>query len=50
MDIYEGIATGKLMLWPHPISQKSVIVTELIEFPQYRAMNLLFLAGNMSDC
>jgi len=49
MDIYEGIATGKLMLWPHP-NQQSCIVTELVDFPQYRAMNLLFLAGNMSDC
>mgnify|MGYP003139233869 FL=1 len=39
------------MLWPHPLKdQQAVIVTELVEFPQYRAMNLLFLAGKMSDC
>jgi len=50
MDVKEGIATGKLMLWPHLKSQQSVIVSELIQFPQYRAMNLLFVAGNMSDC
>ena len=49
MDIYEGIATGKLMLWPHP-NQQAVFITELVDFPQYRAMNLLFLAGNMSEC
>ena len=49
MDVKEGIATGKLMLWPHP-NQQAVFITELVDFPQYRAMNLLFLAGNMSDC
>ena len=51
LDVERGIATGKLMLWPHPLKdQQAVIVTELVEFPQYRAMNLLFLAGKMSDC
>ena len=51
LDVERGIATGRLMLWPHPSKdQQAVIVTELVEFPQYRAMNLLFVAGKMSDC
>ena len=51
LDVKRGIATGKLMLWPNPLKdQQSCIITELVEIPQYRAMNLLFLAGNMSDC
>lgn len=50
LDVEEGIATGKLMLWPYPNQQSAVIITELVDFPQYRGMNLLFLAGDMSRC
>jgi hypothetical protein len=40
-DICEMVRTGQLQFWPGP---NSVIITELLEYPSYRALNF-FLAG-----
>ena len=48
IDIEQAIKNGKFMLWPHP-SKQSCFVTEIIEFPRYRAMNLIFCAGSWNE-
>jgi|ETN02SMinimDraft_2_1059926.scaffolds.fasta_scaffold52835_3 hypothetical protein len=49
IDIEQAIKNGKFMLWPHPTSKQSCFVTEIIEFPRYRAMNLIFCAGSWNE-
>lgn len=44
-DVCELVAQGKLQFWPGP---HSVIMTEILQFPRYRAVNF-FLAGGVME-
>jgi hypothetical protein len=45
-DIEEGIESGQFQLWP---ATKSIMITEVVTYPQKRIMNLLFCGGDVED-
>ena len=45
-DIECRIRDGIFLLWP---GKQSAMVTEFVEFPQMRTMNLLFCGGNYEE-
>lgn len=42
-DVCHSVSEGRLQFWPGP---NSAIITEILEYPQYRALNY-FLAGGV---
>ena len=45
-DVRQGIAKGALQLW---IGERSVAVTELVNYPQRRVLNVFLAAGEHDD-
>jgi hypothetical protein len=45
-DVEEGIKNGVFHLW---VGEKSAMITEMIEYPQLRAINLLFCGGDYEE-
>ena len=45
-DIENGIASGQFQLWP---GTKSIMITEVVRYPQKSIMNLLFCGGKMEE-
>lgn len=45
-DIEEGIAAGRLQFWPAP---EGCIVTEILQFPRRRALNVFLGGGDMDQ-
>ncbi|MBN9535027.1 MAG: hypothetical protein J0H10_16930 [Alphaproteobacteria bacterium] len=45
-DIEEGIAEGRFQFWP---GKKSAIVTEIVVYPQYKALNFFLVGGDLSE-
>ncbi len=45
-DIHDKISQGIFLLWP---GKQSVMITEFIDFPRLRAMNLLFCGGDYEE-
>tara|TARA_R110000796_G_scaffold69839_1_gene159018 strand:- start:4330 stop:4722 length:393 start_codon:yes stop_codon:yes gene_type:complete len=45
-DVEEGIKNGVFHLW---VGEKSAMITEIIEYPQLRAINLLFCGGDYKE-
>ncbi len=45
-DVEEGIKKGVFHLWT---GEKSAIITEIIEYPRLRAINLLFCGGDYKE-
>lgn len=45
-DVAEMIESGRAQLWPGP---HSAIVTEIIEYPQHRAVNFWLAGGNLAE-
>ena len=45
-DVEELIATGKAQVWP---GQDSVIVTEIISYPQAKHLHLFLAGGNLDE-
>jgi len=47
-NVREFIETGRFQLFPHH-NQQSCFVTELVIYPQSKALNLIFCAGRFED-
>ena len=45
-DIKKGVERGDLQFWP---GFSSVIITEIIQVPRYRALNLFLAGGNIPE-
>jgi len=45
-DIKRGVEKGELQFWP---GFSSVIITEIVQVPRYRALNLFLAGGNISE-
>lgn len=45
-DVRDMIAAGRVHLWP---AEKSVVLTEFVEFPQMRTCNFWLAAGDMAE-
>lgn len=45
-DICEMIYSGQLHFWPGP---KSVVITEILSYPKYSALNLFLGAGDVHE-
>lgn len=45
-DIKEGVRQGTLQFWP---GFSSVVITEVIVFPRYKALNLFLAGGNLIE-
>ena len=45
-DVRDKIGNGSFHLWPGP---KSFMVTELVVFPQNRALNIIFCGGDYQE-
>lgn len=45
-DIVAGVNEGRFQFWPGP---DSVIVTEMAEYPQHRALHFFLAGGNLPE-
>ena len=45
-DIENGIENGQFQLWP---ASESIMITEVVTYPQKRIMNLLFCGGDVEE-
>jgi hypothetical protein len=45
-DIADGVASGRFQLWPGP---HSVMITEILESPRKKAVNVFLAAGNLAE-
>lgn len=45
-DIVDGVAAGELQFWPGP---RSVIITEILTYPKYRALNFFLAGGDLLE-
>ena len=45
-DIERLIAEGKLQFWP---GKRSAVVTEILEYPQLKALNFFLVGGDLSE-
>ena len=45
-DIENGIQNGQFQLWP---ASESIMITEVVTYPQKRIMNLLFCGGDVEE-
>ena len=45
-DIEDGIENGQFQLWP---ASESIMITEVVTYPQKRIMNLLFCGGDVEE-
>lgn len=45
-DVRQGIAEGRLQYWP---GVNSAIITEIIEYPQARALHFFLAGGNLAE-
>lgn len=45
-DIVRGIEDGQLQFWPGP---NSVIITEILTYPNYRALNFFLAGGDITE-
>lgn len=50
-DVFDGLVEGRFQLWLGYIEGKldAVLVTEIVEYPQYRSCILRLVAGNIMD-
>lgn len=45
-DIADGIAQGRFQLWP---GKKAAVVTEIIQYPQSRALHFFLAGGDVNE-
>lgn len=45
-DVVAMVAAGKAQFWPGPAS---VIITEIVDYPQKRVLNIFLAAGTLSE-
>lgn len=45
-DIVRDVEDGKLQFWPGP---NSVVITEIISYPRYKALNFFLAGGKMEE-
>ena len=45
-DLENGIENGQFQLWP---ASESIMITEVVTYPQKRIMNLLFCGGDVEE-
>ena len=45
-DVCKAVSEGRLQFWPGP---NSVVITEIIEYPQYRTLNYFLAGGNLAE-
>lgn len=45
-DVRAAVAAGRMQFWP---GVKSVIITEILENPRYKALNLFLAGGNLAE-
>lgn len=45
-DVCEQITAGRLQFWPGP---RSVVVTEIIEYPRQRTLHFFLAGGHMAE-
>lgn len=45
-DIKKDVASGALQFWP---GMSSVVITEIVTVPRYKALNLFLAGGNMTE-
>ena len=46
IDIYEGLYTGSMQLWPN---KKSCLVTEIITYPKKKVLNVFLGGGDLTE-
>ena len=45
-DIKQSVVSGDLQFWP---GLSSVVITEIVRYPRYTALNLFLAGGNMDE-
>lgn len=45
-DVCKAVSESRLQFWPGP---NSVIITEILEYPQYRTLNYFLAGGNLAE-
>lgn len=45
-DVVDAVAAGQLQFWP---GKESVILTELIAYPQYKQLHFFVAGGNLAE-
>lgn len=45
-DIKKSVAKGELQMWP---GFSSIVITEIIQVPRYRALNIFLAGGNLPE-
>lgn len=45
-DVAAAVAAGRMQYWPGP---SSAIITEILDYPQYKALNFFLAGGNLPE-